>query len=62
MEKDVNGGKLIKPEINHKVRQFDKEREQRLIGLLADILLESTLKEYYEERNQIFKVQQSGAK
>ena len=61
MGREEKEEEFIKSQIKNYTQQFEKEREQQLIRLISEILLESTFREYYEKCNQVFKVQQSGA-
>lgn len=56
MEHRNTDNELTDAKISDSIRQFQKEKEQRLIQLIVDILVMSILKEYHEESDQIPKV------
>ncbi|PYF68391.1 hypothetical protein B0O44_1133 [Pedobacter nutrimenti] len=56
MEHEYMHIELTGAKISDSIRQFEKEKEQRFIQLIVDILVMSILKEYHEESNQIPKI------
>lgn len=36
--------------------QFEQEKEQKFVNLIIEIIVSSTLKEYYEKGDQIFEI------
>lgn len=56
MENRDTDNELADAKISKSIRQFEKEKEQRFIQLIVDILVMSILKEYHEESNQIPKI------
>ena len=43
----------IGQEIEKKIADFEQEKEEKLLNLLAEIVIKSTLKEFYETSDQI---------
>jgi hypothetical protein len=54
MENEDTDSELIDAKIFNCIKQFEKGKEQRLIELIIEILVMSTLREYHEKSNQIF--------
>lgn len=36
--------------------EIEQEKEQKLVNLIIEIIVSSTLKEYYEKSDQVFKI------
>lgn len=47
---------VIDLKISNYVKQFENVKEEQLTELIIEILVESILKEYHEESNQIFAI------
>lgn len=49
------------PEIDKTIldinEQMEREKEERFVNLIVEIIVSATLKEYYEKSNQIPKIQ-----
>lgn len=58
--------KTIAPEIEKNIAelkvQAEREKEEKLVNLIIDIIVSSTLREYYEASDTIPKVQPDWAK
>jgi hypothetical protein len=46
----------IGQEIEKEIAGFEKEKEEKLLNLLAEIVIKSTLKEFYETCDQVSSV------
>lgn len=47
---------VIDVKISNCIKQFENVKEEQLTELIIEILVESIIKEYYEESNQIFEI------
>ena len=48
--------------VSKNYEHLESEKEKKLVNLMIEIIVSLTLKELYEESDQIFKIQSIGAK
>ena len=47
--------------VSKNYEDLEREKEQKLVNLMIEIIVSLTLKELYEESDQIFKIQSIGS-
>jgi flagellar biosynthesis/type III secretory pathway protein FliH len=56
MMREYTEEEILNMKVSNYVKKFENAKEQQLIELIIEILVESIMKEYHEESNQIFAI------
>ncbi|MDI5887667.1 hypothetical protein [Flavobacterium yafengii] len=60
MMREYTEEEILNMKVSNYVKQFENAKEQQLTELIIEILVESIMKEYHEESNQILRFSNIG--
>ena len=53
MEKGIDNEQFINDKIAKNIDEIELEKEKKLVNLIVEIIVKTTLKDYYEEGDQV---------